>query len=96
MILRERETERGLLVSVCDRSVLGETFEDGELSLTVTEDFYGGDPADRETVVDSLTRAQVGNIVGERSVEVAIDAGVIDEENVLHIDGTRHAQLVRL
>ncbi len=95
MILCERDTDRGLLVSVCDPDVLGETFENGEISLTVTEEFYGGDEADEETVVESLSRAAVANIVGTHSVEIAIEAGIIEAGNVLELDGTQHAQLVR-
>jgi hypothetical protein len=96
MILNERRTEEGLLVSVCDPDVLGETFEDGDLSLTVSEEFYAGDEVDEEAVVDSLRRASVANIVGERSVTVAIDAGIVEEANVLAIEDTLHAQLLRL
>jgi hypothetical protein len=96
MIVRERETERGLLVSVCDPDVLGETFEDGPVSITVTEEFYGGEEVDEAMAVASLARASVANIVGTRAVEAAVDAGIIDEANVLDVDGTRHAQLVRL
>ncbi len=96
MILCERETDQGLLVSVCDTDVLGETFEDGAISLTVDEEFYGGDEVDESAVVDSLARAQIANIVGHRAVDVAVDAGVIDAGSVLEVDGTRHAQLVRL
>ncbi|WP_256296048.1 DUF424 domain-containing protein [Haloarchaeobius salinus] len=96
MILNERRTEEGLLVSVCDPDVLGETFEDGDLSLTVTEEFYAGDEVDEDAVVDSLRRASVANIVGERAVTVAIDAGIVEEANVLAIEDTLHAQLLRL
>ncbi|MFD1646989.1 DUF424 domain-containing protein [Haloarchaeobius litoreus] len=96
MILNERHTEEGLLVSVCDPDVLGETFEDGDLSLTVTEEFYAGDEVDEDAVVDSLRRASVANIVGERAVTVAIDAGIVEEANVLAIEDTLHAQLLRL
>ena len=35
MLLRERSTQEGLLVSVCDEDVLGDTFETDEVSLTV-------------------------------------------------------------
>ncbi|ADQ65724.1 hypothetical protein C499_10989 [Halogeometricum borinquense DSM 11551] len=97
MLLRERETPEGLLVSVCDRDCLGETYEDGQVSLEVTEEFYGGEEADKvdaDAVVDSLTRATVANIVGERAVGVAIDAGIVDEETVLDVGETRHAQLL--
>ncbi|WP_257299159.1 DUF424 domain-containing protein [Haloarchaeobius sp. FL176] len=96
MILNERRTEEGLLVSVCDPDVLGETFEDGDLSLTVSEEFYAGDEVDEDQVIDSLHRASVANIVGERSVTVAIDAGIVEEANVLTIEDTLHAQLLRL
>ncbi|MFA1609625.1 DUF424 domain-containing protein [Halobellus rubicundus] len=97
MLLRERQTPEGLLVSVCDPECLGETYVDGDVSLEVTEDFYGGEEAaeaDAETVIDSLTRASVANIVGERAVGVAVEAGIVDEERVLVVDGTYHAQLL--
>jgi len=99
MLLRERQTAEGLLVSVCDAACLGETYEEGEVSLNVTEEFYGGDDADAvdaDAVVASLRRASVANIVGEASVSVAIDAGIVDESRVLSINGTLHAQLVRM
>ena len=96
MILRERETPKGLLVSVCDRDVLGETFENGEVSITVTEEFYGGEEAGEERVATTLARASVGNLVGERSVSLAIDRGYVEEGNVLDIDGVPHAQFLRM
>ncbi|MFC4436222.1 MULTISPECIES: DUF424 domain-containing protein [Natrialbaceae] len=96
MIVNERETEEGLLVAVCDADVLGETFESDELSLTVTEEFYGGETVDESAVVDSLSRATVANIVGSRAVELAIEEGFIDEANVLDVGSTRHAQLLRM
>ncbi|SDL93793.1 hypothetical protein SAMN04487949_0239 [Halogranum gelatinilyticum] len=99
MLLKERDTPEGLLVSVCDPDCLGETYENGKVSLTVTEDFYGGEDAeeaDEETVLDSLHRAAVANLVGEETVRVAVEAGVVDEETVLELEGTLHAQLLWL
>ncbi|WP_135853406.1 DUF424 domain-containing protein [Halorussus salinus] len=96
MILNERETDEGLLVAVCDDDVLGETFEEDGVSLTVTEEFYGGDEVDEQTVVDSLARASVANLVGTEAVELAIREGFVDEENVLNVETTRHAQLLRM
>ena len=97
MLLRERETPEGLLVSVCDSDCLGETYVDEPVSLEVTEEFYGGKEAaeaDSKAVVDGLQRADVANIVGEQAVSVAIDAGLVDEDRVLEVDGTLHAQLL--
>ncbi len=99
MLLRERETPKGLLVSVCDRDCLGETYREGPITLEVTRDFYGGEDAieaDAERVVDGLQRANVANIVGEQAVSVAIEAGFVDEDRVLDVDETVHAQLLWL
>ncbi|WP_254861698.1 DUF424 domain-containing protein [Halovivax gelatinilyticus] len=96
MILTERETEKGLLVAVCDADVLGETFEDGAVSLTVTEEFYGTETVEADAVRDALARADVANIVGTRSVDLAIEVGVVDEAHVLDVGETRHAQMLRL
>ncbi|WP_121820187.1 DUF424 domain-containing protein [Halostella salina] len=96
MIVNERETEEGLLVAVCDDGLIGETFEEGEVSLTVSEEFYGGERVDEATVVDSLARATVANIVGRDAVELAIDEGFVDERNVLEVESTLHAQLLSL
>jgi len=96
LLVTERQTQKGLLVSVCDDDALGKTYEEGEVSLTVTEEFYGGDALAEPEALDSLARASVANIVGVRAVELAIEAGYVDEANVLEIDGTRHAQFMRL
>ncbi|WP_435126148.1 DUF424 domain-containing protein [Halobaculum sp. D14] len=97
MLLKERDTPEGTLVSVCDPDCLGETFESGDVTLAVTEEFYGGDDAelaDADAVVASLRSATTANLVGEECVGVAVDAGIIDEERVLEVDGTPHAQLL--
>ncbi|WP_226004945.1 DUF424 domain-containing protein [Natrinema salinisoli] len=96
MIVNERETPEGLLVAVCDEDVLGETFEEGELSLTVTEEFYGGDAVDERAVLESLGEAAVANIVGTRAVELAVEEGFVDEANVLEVGTTLHAQLLQM
>ncbi|MFC6731315.1 MULTISPECIES: DUF424 domain-containing protein [unclassified Haladaptatus] len=96
MIVNERQTPEGLLVSVCDSDILGETFTDGDVSISVSESFYGGDETDEQGVVASLQRATVANIVGTQAIQVAVENGFVDESTVLTIGETRHAQVLRL
>ena len=96
MLLTERETPEGRLVSVADADTLGETYENGAVSLTVEREFYDGDEATAEEVTSALARCSVANLVGEQAVAVAVEAGFVDEANVLDLDGTRHAQYLRL
>ncbi|MFB6086215.1 MAG: DUF424 domain-containing protein [Halodesulfurarchaeum sp.] len=96
MILTERHTDRGLLITVCDPDVLGETFEEGSITLSVTEDFYGGDRVETEAVIEALSRASIANLVGTETVELAIEEGFVEEGNVLEVEQTLHAQYLRL
>jgi hypothetical protein len=98
MLLVERDTPKGLLVSVCDPDVVGQTFENGQASLTVEAGFYadGAVEADAETVVASLQRASVANLVGTAVVALAVEHGLVDEAEVLEFEGTRHAQFLRM
>ncbi|UPM42233.1 DUF424 domain-containing protein [Halocatena salina] len=98
MLLTQHETDRGLLVAVCDTDVVGDTFENEQATLTVDAEFYADDArtADEDAVIEALSRATIANIVGTRAVTIAIEHGIIDEASVLDFDGTRHAQLLRL
>jgi hypothetical protein len=96
LLLTERETPEGTVVAVCDERILGESYEQGRVSLTVTEEFYGGDPASAEKVLAALARAATANLVGEEAVETAIEGGFVDPDNVLDLGETVHAQYVRM
>ena len=100
ILLTERETDEGLLVAACDADVVGETFENGSVSLTVEPEFYDGEATERdvsaERVAESLAACSTANLVGSRTVGLAVERGFVDEATVLELDGTRHAQLVWL
>lgn len=97
MLLNEHKTDQGILVTVCDADIVGDTFENGDVSLTVEADFYAeeADQADETTVVDALDRANIANIVGTQAVGLAVEHEIIDETTVLDVGDTRHAQLLR-
>lgn len=97
MLLNEHKTDQGILVTVCDADIVGDTFENGDVSLTVEADFYAeeADQADETTVVDALDRANIANIVGTQAVGLAVEHEIIDETTVLDVGDTQHAQLLR-
>lgn len=96
IVLEEYSTEQGLMVAAADASVVGDLFEEDGVRVDVDEEFYGGKKAPHDEVVESLQRAAIANLVGERAVEAGVEAEVVDEENVLRVEGVPHAQMVRL
>ncbi len=99
LVVTTRETPDGTIIAVCDPDCLGETYEDGDVSLDVSESFYDGETAERlapENAIAQLGGATTANLVGRRSVDAAVEAGVVDPDTVIEIDGTPHAQVVWL
>jgi hypothetical protein len=83
-----------VVVAACDAELLGQTFEEGEMILKVTS-FYDGVTATEEELVVNLKAATCANLVGKRTIGIAVSAGFIDEGGVIRIGGVPHAQLYK-
>ncbi len=96
MYLKEYNFESGLLVAVCDKDLVGKSFEEGGLSLKITARFYKGEDATEGAVIASLQRATVANLVGKQAIKCALDNDFIEEASVIFIDGVPHAQMLKI
>jgi len=83
-----------VLVAVCDHELLGQRLKiaDG-LKVEVHGSFYGGFLADVENIGSHLRRATILNLLGARSVGVAVSLGLAKKESVVNVDGVPHLQI---
>ncbi|MFH1637941.1 MAG: DUF424 family protein [Candidatus Woesearchaeota archaeon] len=79
------------VVAVCDSELVGKTFEEDGKCLEVNEQFYKGEEKSDDEVKDILKDADNVNIVGEKSVKLAIEIGVVSEDGVIRVKGIPHA-----
>lgn len=84
------------VVAACDKELMGNTYREGELRIKVSRAFYEGEDASEEMLVRRLEMATIANLVGERTIEVAIRHKYVERACVLYIDGIPHAQMVRI
>jgi len=96
MYLKKYNAEEKFIVAVCDKSIIGKKFREGELVLKLDEGFYKGEDVCREEVIEALSCATIANISGEKSIACAVDCGCIEPDNIIYIEGIPHAQMVRL
>jgi hypothetical protein len=88
------------LVSVCDSELIGKRFEQGELQLDVKENFFKGEGnIFREDQVIGIMKSMFKedatfNIVGKKSINAAIKAGIICDENIGRIDNVPFALIL--
>jgi len=94
--VKEYNSCSGLLVAVCDKELVGKSFEEGGLYLKISESFYKGEEATEGEVVDSLKHATIANLVGKQAIKCALDNDFIEEASVIFVDGVPHAQMVKL
>lgn len=83
-----------IILAVCDAEIIGETFRGGGLRIDVSRGFYGGDETTEEELLRAFGNATVINLVGNRAVELAVNAGIVDPARVIVIGGVKHAQAV--
>jgi hypothetical protein len=86
MILIKIHKSRRHVVAICDSDLLGKTFEEGIKILNLRENFYKGEEYQEETAILTI-KAQAKedatfNIVGEKSVNAAIKAGLINQDAI--------------
>ena len=82
------------IIAICDEEILGKRFEEGEMQIHVTENFYKGELVSLEEGLRALKRATIANIVGERIVAGALKAKIIHKHGIIRIQNIPHSQLV--
>ena len=92
ILIKIHKTPNGNIVAMCDKDLIGKTFEENELSLTVSESFYNGrEISDKEELLKIIKNAPNMNIIGKESVDFAVKNHVIDKSNVILIKKIPHA-----
>lgn len=92
------DSEAGRIVAFCDCGLLGKTFREGKLTLDLARygSFYAGREAGAAEVLEELKSFCSLNIVGEKAIELAIEAGAIAEGEVLRIARVPYAQAYKI
>ena len=90
MLIKIIKSQRDI-VAVCDSDLIGKRFEEGKLNIEVKENFFLGEEVDEEKAIEIMEKMAGEDatfyIVGEKSIKAALEAGVIDEEGIIKIQG---------
>ena len=84
------------MMAACDEDVLGNTYSGNGARITVSEAFYNGELVPEEIFVERMGRMTNMNLVGERTVSLAVENGYVSEGCIMEIGGVKHAQVVKL
>lgn len=90
MLIKIHKTYRDI-VAIADKELIGKYFEQDKFQLNIKESFYKGDEIPKEKLIpliQSLAKEDATfNIVGGKSIQTALKAGIIKEQGIKKIAG---------
>ncbi len=83
------------VVAVCDEDIFGRKLVDGKRVIDVSGEFFNGKEMNNKEVATEIIRCNredaTFNLVGENSVRIAKELGIIKNEGIVSIDGVPFA-----
>ena len=86
------------VVALCDASLIGKKFEEGKRQLDLRENFYRDKKVTEKEAIKLLQQQAnddaTFNIVGKKSIQVAVGAGLITKDSVQKIQNIPFALIL--
>jgi hypothetical protein len=82
------------MLAISDASILGKRFEERDMQLEVTEDFYSGSTCNKADALKLIRSATIINAVGDNIIGFMVEKKLIEKDRVLKIGGVPHAQII--
>jgi len=84
------------VLALCDKELLGKKYEEVDLQLDLTSNFYKGKEMTKDKVREILPDFRIINAVGQRSVNLLIEFNLVDTNRILYIQDIPHAECINL
>ena len=98
MYMKIHESPSGKVVAVCDKELIGKVLEDEKIRMDLKKygSFYVGERVGEDEVGRALETFSSANIVGQKSVGVALSLGFVDKDDVMYINETPYIQIYKV
>ncbi len=83
------------MVASCDEELIGKTFRQGRLKLSLEKGFYGDSLLGLGEALVVLESADILNLVGNNVIGAAIEKGLVHPDAIISIDGVPHVQAMK-
>lgn len=83
----------GAVLVVTDAEILGKRFEEGKLQLDLSKEFYQGEKMNKEEVKGLIKKYYILHLTGEKTINLFVEEGFVDEKRVLRIKKVPHAEV---
>ena len=85
--VRVTEYQKNMMLNICDAELLGKKIIQDELSIHISESYYGDRIVEKDEAKNLLKQSSIINMVGEKTISLSIQLGVGSENGVKTISG---------
>ena len=76
-----------LMLNICDPELVDQTIQDGKTKIKINPNFYAERDVDEHEAKILLEKCNSINMVGEKTVSLAIGLGIGSEKSIRRIEG---------
>ncbi|MDH5657735.1 MAG: DUF424 domain-containing protein [Nitrosopumilus sp.] len=80
--VRTTEYQKNTMLSICDADLLGKKIIQNELTMHISESYYGERFVGIDEAKDLLKNSSIINMVGKETVSLSIDLGIASKNGV--------------
>ena len=93
MIVKVHKSPEGKnIISICDDKIIGRKFNEKNMQLDLSSNFYKGEEKTEEETRKLVKDAYMLNIAGEKSIKFCLKEEWISKGNIIRIKKIPHAQ----
>ena len=76
-----------LMLNICDHELVDKTLHDGETKIKINPNYYAERDVDEHEAKNLLTKCNSINMVGEKTISLALNLGIGSEKSIRRIEG---------
>jgi len=80
--IRVTEYQKNIMLNICDAELLGKKIIQDELTMHISESYYGQRFVEKDEAKTLLKNSSIINIAGKETVSLAIDLGIGSENGI--------------
>ena len=85
--VRVTDYQKNMMLNICDADLLGKQIIQDELSMNISEGYYGEKLVEKEEAKILLKKSSIINMVGKETVSLSLELGVGSENGIKLISG---------
>ncbi|MBS3922870.1 MAG: DUF424 family protein [Nitrosarchaeum sp.] len=81
------EYQKNLMLNICDAELLGKSISENELTMKISESYYGNEIIEIDEAKKLLENSNIINMVGKDTISLSLELGIGSENGVKKISG---------